>query len=110
MTLSSWRFIGDKNLGLLETVPEIFPEGFCQRCTGKTKQMVAKLQDGIEETLTYMDIPQHRTQIRTNNTIEQLNRESKRRIKAIRVFLDGQSALMFVCARLRYVARILDDK
>ena len=64
-----------------------------------------KLQDGIEETLTYMDFPtQHWTRIRTNNTIEWLNREFKRRTKAIGAFPDGQSALMLVCARLRHVA------
>ena len=64
-----------------------------------------KLQDGIEETLTYMDFPtQHWTKIRTNNTIERLNREIKRRTKAIGAFPDGQSALMLVCARLRHVA------
>ena len=33
-----------------------------------------------------------------------LNREIKRRTKAIGAFPDGQSALMLVCARLRHVA------
>ena len=69
---------------------------------GKAAQ---KVEDGIEETLTYMDFPtQHWTRIRTNNTIERLNREIKRRTKAIGAFPDGQSALMLVCARLRHVA------
>ena len=64
-----------------------------------------KVQERIEETLTYMDFPtQHWTRIRTNNTIERLNREIKRRTKAIGAFPDGQSALMLVCARLRHVA------
>ena len=64
-----------------------------------------KLQAGIEETLTYMDFPtQHWSRIRTNNTIERLNREIKRRTKAIGAFPDSQSALMLVCARLRHVA------
>ena len=35
-----------------------------------------------------------------------LNREIKRRTKAIGAFPDGQSALMLVCARLRHVAGI----
>ena len=39
-----------------------------------------------------------------NNQIERLNREIKRRTKAIGAFPDGQSALMLVCARLRHVA------
>lgn len=145
--------IGDKNLGMLETVPEVFPDARYQRCTvhfyrnifsvtprnrmksvsmmlkaihsqeskeaarekaakvaEKLKEMklsaaAKKLQDGIEETLTYMDFPtQHWSRIRTNNTIERLNREIKRRTKAIGAFPDGQSALMLVCARLRHVA------
>ena len=64
-----------------------------------------KVENGIEETLTYMDFPtQHWSRIRTNNTIERLNREIKRRTRAIGAFPDGQSALMLVCARLRHVA------
>lgn len=64
-----------------------------------------KVQDGIEETLTYMDFPtQHWTRIRTNNILERLNREIRRRTKAIGTFPDGQSALMLVCAMLRHAA------
>ena len=145
--------IGDKTLGMLETIPEVFPDARYQRCTvhfyrnifsvtprkkmkavammlkaihaqeskeaaqEKASQVAEKLremklgsaakkrQDGIDETLTYMDFPtQHWTRIRTNNTIERLNREIKRRTKAIGAFPDGQSALMLVCARLRHVA------
>ena len=71
----------------------------------KLAKAAEKLEAGIEETLTYMDFPtQHWTRIRTNNTIERLNREIKRRTKAIGAFPDGQSALMLVCARLRHVA------
>ena len=71
----------------------------------KLSTAAKKLREGIEETLTYMDFPsQHWTRIRTNNTIERLNREIKRRTKAIGAFPDGQSALMLVCARLRHAA------
>ena len=71
----------------------------------KLSAAAKKLQDGIDETLTYMNFPtQHWSRIRTNNTIERLNREIKRRTKAIGAFPDGQSALMLVCARLRHVA------
>lgn len=145
--------IGDKCLGMLETIPEVFPDAKYQRCTvhfyrnvfsvtprnkvrdvslmlkaihaqenkeaarEKAAQVVQKLKDmklpaaakrveeGIEETLTYMDFPtQHWPRIRTNNTIERVNRELKRRTRAIGAFPDGESALMLVCARLRYVA------
>jgi len=47
---------------------------------------------------------EHWNRIRTNNTIERVNREIKRRTRAIGAFHDGQSALMLVCARLRHVA------
>lgn len=70
----------------------------------KLAKAAPKVEDGIEETLTYMDCStQHWTRIRTNNTIEHLNREIKRRTKAIGTFPDGQSALMLVCARLHHV-------
>lgn len=51
-------------------------------------------------------LTRHWTRIRTNHTIERLNREMKRRTKVIGAFPDGQSALMLVCARLRHVAEI----
>ena len=71
----------------------------------KLKAAAKKVEDSIEETLTFMDFPsQHWTRIRTNNTLERLNREIKRRTKAIGAFPDGNSALMLVCARLRHVA------
>jgi transposase-like protein len=62
-------------------------------------------EDGIEETLTYCDFPsEHWTRIRTNNVIERLNREIRRRTRVVGTFPDGNSALMLVCARLRHVA------
>lgn len=71
----------------------------------KLSAAAKKIEDGIEETLTYMDFPsQHWTRLRTNNTLERLNREIKRRTRAVGAFPDGQSALMLVCARLRHVA------
>ena len=144
---------GDKALGMVETIGEVFPHAKYQRCTvhfyrnvfsvvpkGKVKlvakmfkaihaqedkeaalskaaDVVRKLQEmklnkaaqkveeSIHETLTYMSFPQeHWTRIRTNNTLERLNKEIKRRTKVVGTFPDGESALMLVCARLRYVA------
>ena len=46
---------------------------------------------------------EHWMKIRTNNTIERLNREIRRRTRVVGTFPDGNSALMLVCARLRYV-------
>ena len=70
----------------------------------KLNKAADKLLDGIAETLTYMDFPEeHWKKIRTNNTIERLNREIRRRTRVIGTFPDGESALMLVCARLRHV-------
>jgi len=146
-------FIGDKCLGLLDAVNEVFPDARYQRCTVhfyrnvfsvtprskmrdvaamlkaihaqenkaaakekaravverlremKLKEAAKKVEDGIDETLTYMDFPYaHWLKIRTNNVIERLNREIRRRTRVVGTFPDGNSALMLVCARLRHVA------
>ena len=71
----------------------------------KLKEAARKVEDGIEETLTYCDFPgEHWTRIRTNNVIERLKREIRRRTRVVGSFPDGNSALMLVCARLRHVA------
>ena len=71
----------------------------------KLKEATKKVEDGIEEALTYCDFPsEHWTRIRTNNVIERLNREIRRRTRVVGSFPDGNSALMLVCARLRYVS------
>ena len=68
------------------------------------EEAARKVEDGIEETLTYCDFPnEHWTRIRTNNIVERLNREIHR-TRVVGSFPDGNSALMLVCARLRHVA------
>ena len=145
--------VGDKCLGMLEAVGEVFPEAKYQRCvvhfyrnvfsvvprtkvrnvalmlkaihaqenkeaarkkaeavaeelrSMKLKEAAKKVCDSVEETLTYMDFPsEHWQKIRTNNVIERLNREIRRRTRVVGTFPDGNSALMLVCARLRHVA------
>ena len=60
----------------------------------KLKEAAKKVEDGIEETLTYCDFPsEHWTRIRTNNVIERLNREIRRRTRVVGSFPDGNSAL-----------------
>ena len=120
--------VGDKCMGMLEAVGEVFPDAKYQRCTVhfyrnvfsvvpkskvkivakmlkaihaqeskkasrekakavvaelramKLKEAAKKVEGGIEETLTYCDFPsEHWTRIRTNNVIERLNREIRRR-------------------------------
>ena len=145
--------VGDKCMGMLEAVGEVFPDAKYQRCivhfyrnvfsvvpkskvkivakmlkaihaqeskkasrekaravvaelrAMKLKEAAKKVEDGIEETLTCCDFPsEHWTRIRTNNVIERLNREIRRRTRVAGTFPDGNSALMLVCARLRHVA------
>ena len=145
--------VGDKCLGMLEAVGEVFPEAKYQRCvvhfyrnifsvvpkskvknvakmlkaihaqeskkascekaaaviaelkSMKLPEAAKKVADGIEQTLTYCDFPsEHWTKIRTNNVIERMNREIRRRTRVVGAFPDGNSALMLVCARLRHVA------
>ena len=63
------------------------------------------VREGCLETLAYTDFPmQHWTRIRTNNAIERLNREIRRRTRVVGTFPDGRSALMLVTARLKYIA------
>ena len=147
------QITGDKAMGMVEAIGEVFPEAKYQRCTvhfyrnvisavpknkvkevtkmlkaihaqedksealKKAQSVVEKLQsmklskaaktvqEGIQETLTYMAFPsEHWSRIRTNNTLERLNKEIRRRTRVVGIFPDGESALMLVCARLRYVA------
>ncbi len=49
-------------------------------CSMKLKEAAKKVEDGIEETLTYCDFPsEHWARIRTNNVIARLNQEIRRR-------------------------------
>ena len=135
--------VGDKCLGMLETVEEVFPGAKYQRCTVhfyrhvfsvvpkskvkpvakmlkaiharegkkaarekakasvaelcamKRKEAAKKMEDSVEETLTDADFPsEHWTRIRTNNVIERLNREIRRRTRVVGCFPDGNSALI----------------
>lgn len=83
----------------------------------KSKIVVAKLQkmklvraaglvgEGIEETLSYYRFPrEHWYRIRTNNPLERIMKEIRRRTRVVGSFPDGNSALMLVAARLRHIA------
>ena len=71
----------------------------------KLKEAAKKVEDSIEETLTYCDFPsEHWIRSRTKNVIMRLNREIRRCTRVVGSFPDCNSALMLVCARLRYVA------
>ncbi len=145
--------VGDKCLGLIEAIKEVFPDTGYQRCivhfmrnvlcdvprsrgkeigaklkaifvqedraaclkkaeevvlflrNNKMKSAANTLTEGIQEALTYTNYPhEHWLKIRSNNGIERINREIRRRTNAVGCFPDGNSALMLVCARLRFVS------
>ena len=63
------------------------------------------VQEKIAETLTYYAFPWiHWRQLKTNNMMERIMREIRRRTRVVGNFPDGQSALMLVSARLRHIA------
>ena len=63
------------------------------------------VREGFAETPTCTGSPrEHWRRIRTNNAIERLNREIRRRTRVAGAFPDGRSALMPVAARLECVA------
>lgn len=63
------------------------------------------LSEGIQETLSYYAFPEeHHRRIRTNNPLERIMREIRRRTRVVGAFPDGNSALMLVAARLRHIA------
>jgi transposase-like protein len=69
---------------------------------GKAAELVRK---GAIETLSYYAFPeQHWRRIRTNNPMERIMREIRRRTRVVGCFPDGNSALMLVAARLRHIA------
>lgn len=73
--------------------------------TMKLGQAATTLRTGVDETLSYMAFPrEHWIRIRTNNVLERIMREIRRRTRVVGNFPDGQSALMLVAARLRHIA------
>jgi len=83
----------------------------------KAEQVVEKLEamnlksaakvvrDGAEETFSYYEFPpEHWRKIRTNNPLERVIKEIRRRTRVVGAFPDGRSAVMLAAARLRYMA------
>jgi transposase-like protein len=63
------------------------------------------VESAIHETLTYFAYPpQHWLKLKTNNPMERLLKEARRRTKVVGAFPDGHSALMLVAARLRHMS------
>jgi putative transposase len=71
----------------------------------KLKTAAQLLEQKGNETMTYYAYPcTHWRQLRTNNPLERIIREIRRRTRVVGAFPDGHSALMLVAARLRHIA------
>jgi len=84
-----------------DKVREVIVKLRAMRLTKAAELVEAK----AHETLTYFAFPSnHWRQVRTNNPLERIIREIRRRTRVVGAFPDGHSALMLVAARLRYIA------
>jgi putative transposase len=71
----------------------------------KMTKAAALVEDSIGETLTYYAFPDiHWRKIRTNNPLERIMKEIRRRTRVVGAFPEGQSCLNLAAARLRHIA------
>ena len=71
----------------------------------KLPKAAEKVREGVTETLSYYDFPrEHRRHIYTNNPLEAIMKQIRRRTRVVGAFPDGNSALMLAAARLRHIA------
>jgi transposase-like protein len=84
-----------------DKVREVIAKLRAMRLTKAAELVEAK----AHETLTYFAFPSnHWRQVKTNNPLERIIREIRRRTRVVGAFPDGHSALMLVAARLRHIA------
>lgn len=70
----------------------------------RLKNAAQTVREGGHETLEYYHYPrEHWRSLRTNNPLERIMREIRRRTRVVGSFPDGKSALMLVAARLRHI-------
>ena len=73
--------------------------------TMRLAKVAGWLEETVDETLVYYAFPdEHWRRIRTNNPLERIMREIRRRTRVVGAFPDGQSALNLAAARLRHIA------
>lgn len=71
----------------------------------KLKKAADQVEQTVEETLSYLKFPrEHWRSIKTNNPLERIMREIRRRTRVVGAFPDGESALMLAAARLRHIS------
>jgi putative transposase len=74
-------------------------------CAMRLPKAAELVEAKAHETLTYFAFPSnHWRQVKTNNPLERIIREIRRRTRVVGAFPDGHSALMLVAARLRHIA------
>lgn len=77
---------------------------FMEQNAKRLPQAVKTLRGGLSDALTYYRYPEgHWRRIRTNNPLERLLLEVKRRLKVVGAFPDPESALMLAVARLKWM-------
>lgn len=81
-------------------------EAVAAKLEGMKLKAAAKLvREGTPETLSYYHFPPtHWRHLRTNNPLERIMREIRRRTRVVGAFPDAESAIMLVAARLRYIS------
>jgi len=63
------------------------------------------VETAVPEPLAYYAFPEeHWRRIRTNNPLERLMREIRRRTRVVGAFPDGNAAINLAAARLRHIA------
>jgi putative transposase len=88
-----------------------------QAAQNKAAKVIARLREihlttvaeiaeqGVEETLAYYAFPrEHWRRIRTNNPLELIMREIRRRARVVGAFPEGKFALSLAAARLKHIA------
>ena len=71
----------------------------------KLDRIAEFVETSVDETLSYMDFPyEHWSRLRTNNGLERIMKEIRRRTRVVGSFPDGYSAMMLVGARLRHIS------
>lgn len=71
----------------------------------RLERAASLVHNTVAETLAYYAFPdEHWRRIRTNNPLERLMREIRRRTRVVGAFPDGQSCLNLAAARLRHIA------
>ena len=71
----------------------------------KLHKAAEQVEQTGEETLSYLNFPrEHWRSIKTNNPLERIMREIRRRTRVVGAFPDGESAVMLAAARLRHMS------